>query len=100
SAVAYAAYSYYRTYRREALPVDERADFQTVPLARLQGRHAGASVGGGHHQAGWRPHRLTAGQVRNAKRAAITAARFRLCGIEAPETFDRSRLSRRARMIA
>ncbi|WP_370193580.1 MFS transporter [Aurantimonas coralicida] len=36
SAVAYAAYSYYRTYRREALPVDERADFQTVPLARTQ----------------------------------------------------------------
>ncbi|UIJ70603.1 MFS transporter [Aurantimonas sp. HBX-1] len=36
AAAFYAAYSFYRTYRREAMPVDERPDFQTVPLARTQ----------------------------------------------------------------
>ncbi|MCB8836072.1 MFS transporter [Aurantimonas sp. VKM B-3413] len=32
----YAAYSFYRTFRRVAIPADQRPDFQTVPIARVQ----------------------------------------------------------------
>ena len=32
----YAAYAFYRTFRRVAIPADERADFQTIPFARVQ----------------------------------------------------------------
>ncbi|MFD2237071.1 MFS transporter [Aureimonas populi] len=33
---AFAAYAIYRTFRREALPAEEREDFRTLPLARTQ----------------------------------------------------------------
>ena len=36
ASVFYAGYAFYRTYRREAIPADQRDDFQTVPLARTQ----------------------------------------------------------------
>ncbi|MER0240314.1 MFS transporter [Fulvimarina sp. MAC8] len=36
AAAIYAAYAFYRTFRRGARPVDERSDFQTIPLARTQ----------------------------------------------------------------
>ncbi|MAU99097.1 MAG: MFS transporter [Fulvimarina sp.] len=32
----YAAYAFYRTFRRVAIPADERPDFQTIPFARVQ----------------------------------------------------------------
>lgn len=36
AAALYAAYAFYRTYRRVALPAEDRPDFQTTPLARTQ----------------------------------------------------------------
>ena len=36
ASVLYGGYAFYRTYRRQAVPVDQRGDFQTVPLARTQ----------------------------------------------------------------
>ena len=36
AAAIYAAYAYYRTYRRAPAPVEERMEFQSVPLARAQ----------------------------------------------------------------
>ncbi|SMD04606.1 Predicted arabinose efflux permease, MFS family [Fulvimarina manganoxydans] len=36
AAALYAAYAFYRTFRRVAPPVSERSDFQAVPLARTQ----------------------------------------------------------------
>ncbi|EAU42917.1 General substrate transporter:Major facilitator superfamily (MFS) [Fulvimarina pelagi HTCC2506] len=36
AAALYAAYAFYRTFRRGARPVDERSDFQTIPLPRTQ----------------------------------------------------------------
>ncbi|TFF20593.1 MFS transporter [Jiella endophytica] len=32
----YAAYAFYRTFRRVAIPAEERPDFQTIPFARVQ----------------------------------------------------------------
>ena len=36
AAALYAAYAFFRTFRRGARPMDERSDFQTIPLARTQ----------------------------------------------------------------
>lgn len=32
----YAAYAFYRTFRRDPKPIEERTDFQTIPLAKTQ----------------------------------------------------------------
>ncbi|MEX6505595.1 MFS transporter [Jiella sp. M17.18] len=36
AAALYAVYAFYRTFRRVAIPADQRPDFQQVPIARVQ----------------------------------------------------------------